>query len=208
MNEENGSQTGVGKEAWPRWKWVLPTIAVMLVVSIVGGLLLGPLFAVNAAPTEATTRSSTMSVHQAHHAGRVGWSVAAAPAPVNPEQTAPVAGAEPTQACQHQDPALQQACQEAMDKMDPVQREKMQRAMATLDGSQMDAMMSGLDSVQMAQMMKAMDSTEMQTMMKNMDSAGMDEMMNDCQRSHSATSTPTTWMGHMDPDEMKTMMGD
>ncbi|MCX5970449.1 MAG: hypothetical protein NTV14_02920, partial [Coprothermobacterota bacterium] len=59
----------------------------------------------------------------------------------------------------------------------------------------------------MAEMMKAMDSTEMQTMMKNMDSTGMDEMMNDCQRPRSATSTPTTWMGHMDPDEMKTMMG-
>lgn len=200
MNEENGSQTGVGKEAWTSRKWAFPTFTAILVAMIVGGLLLGSLSAVNAAPTEATTRSFTMSMHQAHHAGRVGWSMAPAPAPVNPEQTTPVAGAEPIQTCRHQDPALQQACQEAMDKMDPAQRETMQQAMATLDGSQMDAMMSGIDSVQMAEMMKAMDSTEMQTMMKNMGSTGMDEMMDDCQRPRSATSTPTTWMGHMDPD--------
>jgi hypothetical protein len=208
MNEENGSRKGIQKEFWASRKWVLPAVTAMLVVSIVGGLLLGPLSAVNAAPTEATNRSSTMSIHQAHHAGTVSWNVTPASAQVNPEQTAPTVGTEHIQTCQHQNPALQQACQEAMDKMDPAQREKMQRAMATLDGLQMDAMMSGLDSVQMDQMMKAMDSTEMQTMMKNMDSAGMDEMMNDCQRLRSATSTSTTWMGHMDPDEMKTMMGD
>jgi hypothetical protein len=208
MNEENGSQTGVRKAAWTSWKWVFPTVVAMLAVLIVGGFLLGPLSVVNAAPTEVTPLSSTMGMHQAHHVATVGPSVAPVPAPVNPEQAAPAVGVEPPQTCQHQDLTLQQACQEAMDKMDPAQREKVQGAMATLDGSKMDVMMNGLDSAQMAQMMMAMDSTEMQTMMKNLDPAEMDEMMNDCGRTRSAMSTSTTWMGHMDPDEMKAIMGD
>jgi hypothetical protein len=32
MNEENGSQTGVRKEAWTSWKWVFPTVVAMLMI--------------------------------------------------------------------------------------------------------------------------------------------------------------------------------
>lgn len=208
MNRENDFQASARKGGWRSHKRLFPAIVAMLAILVAGGFLLGPLSAVNAAPTEATPRLSTMSMHQAHHAATVGPSVVPTPAPVNPEQTAPAVEVEPTQTCQHQDLALQQACQEAMDKMDPAQREKMQRAMATLDSSQMEAVMNGYDSVQMAQMMKATGSTDMQTMMKNLNPAEMDEMMNDCGKIRSATSAPTAWMGHMDPDEMKTMMGD
>jgi hypothetical protein len=146
-------------------------------------------------------------MHQAHHAATTAQSVAPSPAPVNPEQTAPAVGTEPTETCQHQDAALQQTCQEGLNKMDQAQREKMLQAMGTLDCSKMEAMMKGMDSDAMTQMMKAMDSTEMQAMMKNLGPADLEKMINDCGNASSMKTTSATWMGHMDPDEMQSMMG-
>jgi hypothetical protein len=207
MNEENSFQTSARKKARTGRKWLYPVVVAMLVVSIAGGSLLGSLSAVNAAPTEAAPRSSTISIHQAHHAATAAQSVAPSPAPVNPEQTAPAVGTEPTETCQHQDAALQQACQEGLNKMDPAQREKMLQAMGTLDCSKMEAMMKGMDSDAMTQMMKAMDSTEMQAMMKNLGPADLEKMINDCGNASSMKTTSATWMGHMDTDEMQSMMG-